>query len=571
MAPRKKTGKGKGLAFPPSPHGFPALPLDILYEPFRRFLLNRANVGIWRAAFSVLHADGLPACPPYASEPAWARLVFEKVCNICCTTLRDNPHLDPVWWEFSARYCGGCMASQVGKTTSQKLKRIDPKRSWKAVFPSVPRNRDSRDHCRYYLVAHQTQLIDACNKTEDPAARAAIIQARIQETLLITQHSDLWRSWGRKQIEGRRIEAANRQAEKEKKLRDKENARVEAIVAKLTALGWSDEPWMNGGKLATQIRYYPSVVVPQNLTPRCFSAYRDLEPVLLSKLTADKRTCTLRPRLHVFGAAFPMIITETQIANLALSIRPRLSDVALIPEVRALLDQEGEEPVEENELATALRPVMPRLLQKWVGDTIARIGEYAAEQLGVTSLNPQPGSSNNSSKEIPVDPLSLAIAIVTCPRKCGAAAPIATLLKHPCPSDPANWLPCFRASLSSRRRKRRRRPFTPAVFDFASRLGAVEGVVRAYGRDPKRTTRAEMEGEQRLVRCSACAERAKDRRGCAVKSGTILSDGWAAALEHSLKAHLNERDAKIEWELSGDSVPDSIPPDMSGASTAQNL
>jgi hypothetical protein len=44
------------------------------------------------------------------------------------------------------------------------------------------------------------------------------------------QHSDLWRSWGRKQIEGRRIQAANRQAEKEKKLRDKEDARVEAFV-----------------------------------------------------------------------------------------------------------------------------------------------------------------------------------------------------------------------------------------------------------------------------------------------------------------------------------------------------
>jgi hypothetical protein len=313
---------------------------------------------------------------------------------------------------------------------------------------------------------------------------------------------------------------------------------------------------MNGGKLATQIRYYPSVVVPQNLTPRgtpfnshstifvrliSFSAYRDLEPVLLSKLTADKRTYTLRRRLHVFAAAFPMIITETQIANLALSIRPRLSDVALIPEVRALLDQEGEEPVEENELATALRPVMTRLLQTWVGDTIARIGEYAAEQLGVTSLNPQPGSSNNSSKEIPVDPLSLAIAIVTCPRKCGAAGPIANLLKHPCPSDPANWLHAFglhflpddekddvyRAAAISTFHQR---PFTPAVFDFASRLGAVEGVVRAYGRDPKRTTRAEMEGEQRRVRCSVCAERAKDRRGCVVKPGTILSDGWAAAV-----------------------------------------
>ncbi|KAJ7685414.1 hypothetical protein DFH06DRAFT_42092 [Mycena polygramma] len=102
MAPRKKAkrGKAKELAFAPSPNGFPALPLDILFEifsllhsldllhlarttkPFRRFLLNRANVGIWRAAFSVLREEGFPECPPYSPEPAWTRLVFEKSCHV---------------------------------------------------------------------------------------------------------------------------------------------------------------------------------------------------------------------------------------------------------------------------------------------------------------------------------------------------------------------------------------------------------------------------------------------------------------------------------------------------------
>lgn len=109
-------------------------PLDLLRlarttKPFRRFLLNRANVGIWRAAFSALHEGGLPECPPYSCEPAWARLLFEKACHVgcsglrtsfstdsqtqvCSTTLRDDPNLDPVWWEFSARYCASCVTKQ---------------------------------------------------------------------------------------------------------------------------------------------------------------------------------------------------------------------------------------------------------------------------------------------------------------------------------------------------------------------------------------------------------------------------------------------------------------------------
>lgn len=49
------------------------------------------------------------------------------------------------------------------------------------------RDRDERDSCRYYLIAHQTQLMDAYMKTENTEERAAIVQKRLGETYLITE------------------------------------------------------------------------------------------------------------------------------------------------------------------------------------------------------------------------------------------------------------------------------------------------------------------------------------------------------------------------------------------------
>ncbi|KAJ6525688.1 hypothetical protein B0H19DRAFT_1198433 [Mycena capillaripes] len=575
MPPRKKAkrGKGKELAFTPSPNGFPALPLDILFEifslahpldllrltrttkAFRRFLLNRANVGIWRAAFSALHEDGLPECPPYTCEPAWARLLFEKACHICSTTLRDDPNLDPVWWEFSARYCASCVSNQVSKTVSKKLKRLDPKRDWNSILPSVPRNRYPGDSSCYYLVSHQTQLIDELMKTENTQARAAVVQKRLEETLLINEHSKSWRNWGRKQIENRRNEAASRQEEKRRKEKATEEARVQAIVAKLAALGWSDEPWMLAGNLASQVRRYPSVVVPRALTPR---AYRELEPALLSQLNADKHAYIVRNRLVVFRGAFPRLITKQELDNLALDIPPYPYDVALTPTVRELLDEAGDASVDELELVTKLQPMMPTILQTWIADSIAQIGAHAHGALNLGDKD----ESNDSNSEA-LDPLSMAIAFVGCPRKCGAAGHIPSLLKHSCTGpDRLDWLLTplygflvkttpdpYQAVAQSVFYGQKR--FTPTILDFKSRLGAVEGVVKALGRDPKTTTIQDMAAERRLLSCTTCTAKAKDPRDRSKPNIAPNPMDWLAAMHHSLKSHLTERDLNIEWELSG--------------------
>jgi len=334
---------------------------------------------------------------------------------------------------------------------------------------------------------------------------------------------------------------------------------VEAIVAKLTALGWSDEPWMSHGTLASQIRRYPSVVVAKNLTPR---DYRELEPVLLSQLNADKHAHIVRSRLWVFQSALPAIITQEEIANLALDIPPSRPDIALIPSVRELLDKEGDTPVEKDQLVATLRPLMPTLLQSWIGDTLIRIGQHAREALNSNDVPDASVDEPRSSSSPVLDPLSLAIAFVVCPRNCGAGGHIHTLLKHSCTTF--NWLnpPSYYGYYESNpdpyqavaeRVFYGERRFTPTIFDFKSRLYAVEGVIKAYGRDPKTTTVADMAVEGRLVNCAICVAKAKDPRERS-KPGIASSPmDWLAAMDHSLKGHRTERDeVKVEWEISGE-------------------
>lgn len=61
------------------------MPLDVLRlarttKQFRRMLMHRSSVSIWIAARR--NVPNLPDCPPYASEPQFANLVFDTHCHV---------------------------------------------------------------------------------------------------------------------------------------------------------------------------------------------------------------------------------------------------------------------------------------------------------------------------------------------------------------------------------------------------------------------------------------------------------------------------------------------------------
>ncbi|KAL6303851.1 hypothetical protein BKA93DRAFT_734245, partial [Sparassis latifolia] len=84
------------------------MPLDILHisrtcRSLRRALMNHSAQLVWRRA--QLNVPGLPYCPSFLSEPAYASLVFEETCARCAC---GNVGLEWIIWEFRARCCREC-------------------------------------------------------------------------------------------------------------------------------------------------------------------------------------------------------------------------------------------------------------------------------------------------------------------------------------------------------------------------------------------------------------------------------------------------------------------------------
>ncbi|KAJ6596732.1 hypothetical protein B0H10DRAFT_1959947 [Mycena sp. CBHHK59/15] len=148
------------------------------------------------------------------------------------------------------------------------------------------------------------------------------------------------------------------------------------IVAKLTTLGWSDEPWM-ARSLSDEVSSCPSVNLNMGFTPtllltHCQYISMDLERAKWRYFTQS--------RLSTFQRTFPPII---DLDKLDLSVRPNLTDIAMLPEVCAPLDLDGEDAVVEDDLITALKPTMPQLLVAWSDNALARLRAHVHEQLGL--------------------------------------------------------------------------------------------------------------------------------------------------------------------------------------------
>ncbi|KAJ6596731.1 hypothetical protein B0H10DRAFT_2088024 [Mycena sp. CBHHK59/15] len=544
--PTRKKGKTKHgadrsnalLAAPRTPDMLPDMPLDVLMEifkllkprdllrlsrttkAFRGFLMNRANAGVWRqASANVKEEDGdPPGCPSYMSEPAWASLLYDRLCKVCLATLTERPDVDSVWWEFSARYCVDCPSSQVSKSIPIKLKRSMPNSyiEWERVFPRTP----SQGNGFCYPIVEIRKFIDVFLATESLEERKVLLRTQQDQTFAIMEHSRLCRTWADKKVQQRRNQIVQQRlarAEKERALRD---SRLQVIVTKLNALGWTDEPWMFGGTLSHHLLCSSHVNLGKALTA---AAWRVMEVPLIQEFEQMKGRHVMLSRLTVFQRAFPRII---DMDKLELSVRPNLTDIAMLPEVRALLDLEGDGGVVEEELVTVLGSTMPQLLTAWSDNAMTRLRAHVREQLKLPMQTADP---------VDPDPLALAIAYIPCPR-CEAASCVADLLKHKCNSSkPMQWT--LRPAVEWMHKPVRgtlagyegwvvsfhgHHLWTPTILDF-SLSGMTRKIVEAYGLDPATTTYDAMLHETRRLNCASCV---------------VEGFNWLGAIEHYKEYHL---------------------------------
>ncbi|KAF7311521.1 F-box domain-containing protein [Mycena kentingensis (nom. inval.)] len=526
-------------------------PIDLIHlartnKALRTFLLDRSSRGIWRAALA--RVEGLPGPPSHLSEPAWAHVVFDQFCKNCLSNLRDDPMEDCVWWEFGGRFCAKCMKTLICTTIPLKLKALVLVADWTNVLPRI---QNGRSYNRwFYLISTHNELRDRLSAAQSVAAREEVIRQRTEETRVIMEHSKLCREWSKQQIEN--YKAAVNQKAKAKV--ERENAlrisKAEIMEKKLIAQGWTDRRWMKEGKLLAQLQTYPEI---GDSTKANVRSCPDLLKTIIDALTADKRTRILSSDLTTFKNSYDSIISQQEVDSLDLAILPRLVDILLIPQVRAILNASVEDARIDQDLISLLRPVLPALLQTWASEALSQLNQHARQLLGLPDSTPTP--------------LELAIAVTSCPTPSYLCNKQNTyfheLLTHSCHSiNPGrSWTnpDCGHSSAASEPYEAQARAvaqrnqycvpcsfFSPSVFRFPTgdMLQRLKSLVRVYGRSPETATAKEMEQDTRLVRCVAFLAEGR---------GPLAPPpmNWTAAVQHSIFAHFGflAHSVDCEWEI----------------------
>ncbi|RDB24429.1 hypothetical protein Hypma_008472 [Hypsizygus marmoreus] len=250
----------------------PDLPLDVLFEifghllpadilhltrttkVFRRVLLHRSAISIWKAALA--NVPTLPECPPDMSLPGWTNLVFDSHCHNC-----GNAHVRNVLdFNLHVRLCGKCAKICLfsAKNLDEKSKRD------KLILRCVPFSKWNNGDIQFCLLAAKNDFL---KKMGDPNRdRNAFVKDRTTAIKVRKEHAKRCKVWFEKQV-----------AQSQREVNKIKNERKEAITKKLNELGYKEETKYLE-KLAVDALYswpppvicllheHPSVKVPKPLT-----------------------------------------------------------------------------------------------------------------------------------------------------------------------------------------------------------------------------------------------------------------------------------------------------------------
>ncbi|KAJ7199247.1 hypothetical protein GGX14DRAFT_662515 [Mycena pura] len=328
-------------------------PLDLLYlsrtnKALRKFLLARSSAKfIWRTSLESAK-ERPPKCPSYTDEVQWTRLLFEEVCHVCGTPLEHDYSFDPIWWEFGARYCSECCTAPtrsrlVVKSLPRKLTKGcvgGTKVRWADIFPRV---------IGYYLVKDIKSFVAKYSTSVTEAEKTTLIQERRNQTKVINDHATICRIWMSRIVKARELER--------EQLND---ARWAAIEAKVREAGWNRSRF--SGYVRSQRWDSHGNDRAQGSQPLTDTEWNKIGPQFLKDLEDRVKGTVMRGRFDALSTAFGMQLTAV---TQSLAFPPRMVDVALLPEVRAILEGDLKSEITANGLKAALQSKLPDLLAAW--------------------------------------------------------------------------------------------------------------------------------------------------------------------------------------------------------------
>ncbi|CCM00067.1 uncharacterized protein FIBRA_02094 [Fibroporia radiculosa] len=437
----------------------PNMPLDILLEifnhlrprdllhlartnkAFRGMLMSRTSAFLWKASRD--NFEGLPDCPSYLSEPAYANLAFSPYCHNCL-----KPNIQTVLWEFSVRYCNACKQSL---TMTDRSGDLYTKMGDTMVF-SLLNHVDLWDR-RCTRLFHKPQVLELVKnwdavKSNEAAGQSFVEEqkARVKE---VAEHASSCYVWGQKKAHSRQQE-----------LEEMKTERLRDVITRLRESGWGEELDIIAPRQYHALSSNAHVRQAKKLTTRIWQNIRqdmvDLMQDIKNQRLAEEYKTLLKRRLDtVFALISSHYVNPRRTRQTEL--RPPAVDLAHMPETRAIVT--GSDDVELGQASQdALRDLLPTMIERWQAQVKAELTGLLQEHI---------------TSPPDIDPLDLAIACLH--------SRVYLMNPGDTPYDQAL------SSVAGCQKWSTRHLSVPTSIDD------IREIVRTFGGDPSRSTRQEMD------------------------------------------------------------------------------
>ncbi|KAH7924491.1 hypothetical protein BV22DRAFT_1035091 [Leucogyrophana mollusca] len=329
-------------------------PIDLLHlarttKEFRRVLLHRSAMSVWRSARE--NVPGLPDCPSFMSEPHFANLAFDTHCHECL-----SPHIRSVDWRIGRRICMKCA----------KVCMIEEYPGTDPLYALVPSKYSKRGRPSYY--AKEVSLVQNHLATlTTPADREAYIKERGEYVKELGKYASLLETWARTQ-------ARDRSDQLDEARRD----RKEAIIEKLTTLGWGYE--IEQIPYRDDLSHHKLVKQPTRLTERIWKNIKDEMVKYMEQMKTQRLDRERKALIIARKKAAVSVLRAYKLAHLPLpDIMPEPVDFCSFPEVTAIVEL----PTEYTVTQSTFDPVAEKLdeiIENWRArihaQLIVKVREY---------------------------------------------------------------------------------------------------------------------------------------------------------------------------------------------------
>ncbi|GLB43588.1 hypothetical protein LshimejAT787_1401000 [Lyophyllum shimeji] len=343
--------------------GLMDLPIDILFEifghlkpfdllrlsrmtkEFRRLLMHKSSVSVWKAALERI--PGLPPCPPGISEPAWVNLAFDPHCHFCFTT-----GVRPVEWALRVRICTKCAKDQITEVYMPDVvidERVDTDNY---PFESLLPYRLGKRGRRGVLITELQKVKQQYKALKGKDARLAFIRERRMLKSEIQKHALLCSAWAR-----------NQNFDRSHELQQLKDERRHAVIARLNALGYAED--IAGIRYPDALEDHALVKKPQKLTDRIWANIKGpiidfMEEMRTKRLAREHAQLVLERKPSAVAAFRDYKNSRLPVTD----VMPQGLDVCDFPPVKAILEQPSDVTIDKDSFADII-PLLPELIAEW--------------------------------------------------------------------------------------------------------------------------------------------------------------------------------------------------------------